>query len=95
MVLRSPKKRVVQTVVHLPPFTMESRIPMVLIQLDTVGSLEFLRGTQLLSGSPSLTSELRGFLATSIGSQMAYRYVAMFGIVLEKFNKPIRQLRIC
>ena len=36
-----------------PPFTMESRIPMVLIQLDTVGSLEFLRGTQLLSGSPS------------------------------------------
>ena len=48
-----PKKRGVQTVVHLPPFTMESRIPMVLIQLDTIGSLEFLRGTQLLSGSPA------------------------------------------
>ena len=38
---------------HLPLFTMESRIPMLLIQLDTIGSLEFLRGTQLLPGSPS------------------------------------------
>ena len=45
---------------------------MVLIQLDTGVSLGFLRGTQLLSGSPALTSELRGFLATSIGSQMAF-----------------------
>ena len=53
---KKAKEKVVQTVVHLPPFTMESRIPMVLIQLDTIGSLEFLRGTQLLSGSPHLTS---------------------------------------
>ncbi len=51
--LSVPKKRVVQTVVHLPLFTMESRIPMVLIQLDTVGSLEFPRGIQLSLGTPN------------------------------------------
>ena len=51
--LSGPKKRVVQTVVHLPPFTMESRIPMVLIQLDTGVSLGFLRGLQLSLGTPN------------------------------------------
>jgi hypothetical protein len=51
--LSGPKKRVVQTVVHLSLFTMESRIPMVLIQLDTVGSLGFLRGIQLSLGTPN------------------------------------------
>ena len=51
--LSGPKKRVVQTVVHLPLFTMESRIPMVLIQLDTVGSLGFLTGIQLSLGTPN------------------------------------------
>ena len=71
MVLRRPKKRVVQTVVYLPPFTMESRIPMVLIQLDTVGSLEFLRGTQLLSGSPALTAGFYRFPTRCVGSKMA------------------------
>ena len=53
MVLRRPKKRVVQTVEHLSLFTMESRIPMVLIQLDTGVSLGFSKGAQLLSGSPA------------------------------------------
>ena len=32
---------------------MDSRIPMLLIQLDTRVSMEFLRGTQLLPGSPT------------------------------------------
>ena len=51
--LSGPKKRVVQTVVHLLLFTMESRIPMLLIQLDTIGSLGFLRGIQLSLGTPT------------------------------------------
>ena len=40
-------RRVLQMVVHLYPFTMESKIPMLLIQLDTDVSLEFLRGPKL------------------------------------------------
>jgi hypothetical protein len=40
-------KRVVQMVVHLCPFSMESKIPMLLIQLDTDVSLEFLRGPKV------------------------------------------------
>ena len=51
--LSGPKKKVEQTVVHLSLFTMESRIPMVLIQLDTIGSLGFLRGIQLSLGTPN------------------------------------------
>ena len=39
MVLRRPKKRVVQTVVHLPPFTMNLGLPMLLILKDTKGPL--------------------------------------------------------
>ena len=50
--LSGPKKRVVQTVVHFHLFTIESRIPMVLIQLDTGASLGFLRGLQLSLGTP-------------------------------------------
>ena len=50
--LKKTKERVVQTVVHLCLFTMDPRIPMLLVQLDIGVSMEFLRGTQLLPGSP-------------------------------------------
>ena len=43
--LKKTEERVVQMVVHLCLFTIDSRIPMLLIQLDIGMSLEFLRGT--------------------------------------------------